>query len=39
MARLHELAKTDSWFDPEQNPVPFDGARMIYGGFSSVVEL
>ena len=39
MERLHELAKTDSRFDPEQNPVPFDGARMIYGGFASVVEL
>ncbi|MDE0423064.1 MAG: DUF1428 domain-containing protein [Gammaproteobacteria bacterium] len=39
MARFHERAQTDSSFDIEQNPVPFDGARMIFGGFSAVVEL
>ena len=39
MDRLHELAKTDSRFDPDQNPVPFDGARMVYGGFAALVDL
>ena len=39
MDRFHELAKTDGRFDMEKNPVPFDGARMIYGGFAAVVDL
>ena len=25
--------------DPKTNPMPFDGARMIYGGFANVVDL
>jgi uncharacterized protein YbaA (DUF1428 family) len=25
--------------NPENNPMPFDGKRMIYGGFVPVVEL
>ena len=25
--------------DPAKNPMPFDGKRMIYGGFSPVVEM
>ena len=39
MGRIHELFEADSRFDPEENPVPFDGKRMIYGGFAPVVEL
>lgn len=39
MDRFHELAKTASRFDMEKNPVPFDGTRMIYGGFAAVVDL
>ena len=39
MDRFHELAKTDARFDLDNNPVPFDGARMIYGGFAPVVDL
>lgn len=39
MDRFHELAQTDSRFDAEKNPVPFDGGRMIYGGFAAVVDL
>ena len=39
MGRIHELFQADSRFDPEKNPVPFDGKRMIYGGFAPVVEL
>lgn len=29
----------DDRMDPEKNPMPFDGKRMIFGGFQSVVEL
>lgn len=29
----------DERMDPEKNPMPFDGARMIYGGFTPVVAL
>jgi uncharacterized protein YbaA (DUF1428 family) len=29
----------DPRMDPKTNPMPFDGARMIYGGFQPVVEL
>jgi uncharacterized protein YbaA (DUF1428 family) len=39
MGRMHELAKTDDRFNIEKNPVPFDGKRMIFGGFSPVVTL
>lgn len=39
MARMEELFKSDPRFDPEKNPMPFDGKRMIFGGFVPVVEL
>jgi len=39
MARMHDLMQTDDRFDAEKNPVPFDGKRMIYGGFATVVDL
>jgi uncharacterized protein YbaA (DUF1428 family) len=39
MGRMDELMKTDDRFNPEKNPFPFDGMRMIYGGFSPIVEL
>jgi uncharacterized protein YbaA (DUF1428 family) len=39
MARMEELMKTDDRFSPEKNPMPFDGARMIYGGFAPIVTL
>ncbi len=29
----------DPRMDPAKNPMPFDGARMIYGGFAPVVDL
>src|SRR5690606_37726869 len=29
----------DPRMDPAANPMPFDGKRMIFGGFDSVVEL
>ena len=34
-----ETAMADPRLQPETNPMPFDGTRMIYGGFTSVVEL
>lgn len=39
MGKMHELMDTDDRFNPEKNPVPFDGKRLIYGGFAPVVEL
>lgn len=39
MGRMDELMKTDDRFSPERNPMPFDGKRMIFGGFAPVVEL
>lgn len=29
----------DERMDPEKNPMPFDGARMIYGGFVPVFQI
>ena len=29
----------DERMDPEKNPMPFDGKRLIYGGFEPIVEL
>jgi uncharacterized protein YbaA (DUF1428 family) len=37
-AKMEELMKTDERFSPEKNPMPFDGKRMIYGGFEALVE-
>jgi uncharacterized protein YbaA (DUF1428 family) len=39
MSRMDELMKTDDRFNSEKNPMPFDGKRMIFGGFVLVVEL
>ena len=39
MSRMDELMKTDDRFSPEKNPMPFDGKRLIYGGFAPVVQL
>ena len=36
---MDELAQTDDRLDPQRNPMPFDGKRMIFGGFAPVVEL
>ncbi|HMM76243.1 MAG TPA: DUF1428 domain-containing protein [Gammaproteobacteria bacterium] len=38
MASLHALMEADPRFDAARNPPPFDGKRMIYGGFRSIVE-
>ena len=34
-----EKMMSDPRMDPAANPMPFDGARMIYGGFSPVVVI
>lgn len=38
-AKLAKLMHTDPRMDPAKNPMPFDGMRMIFGGFSPVVHL
>jgi len=39
MSKMEEIVKTDPRMNPESNPMPFDGKRMIFGGFSPVVTL
>ena len=39
MAKMMDPANLDPRVDPAKNPMPFDGARMIFGGFAPVVEL
>lgn len=42
MAKMTEImtdpAKADPRMDPAKNPMPFDGKRMIFGGFVPIVE-
>jgi len=33
-----EKMQNDPRFDPSENPMPFDGKRLIYGGFDMVCE-
>jgi len=39
MKKMQEQAANDERWDPEKNPPPFDGKRMVWGGFKPVVEL
>ena len=39
MVQMQERMKTDDRMNPAKNPMPFDGMRMIYGGFMPVVTL
>ena len=39
MSKMEDLMKTDPRWDPAKNPMPFDGKRLIYGGFAPIVEL
>ena len=39
MARFSELMQTDERFDATKNPPPFDGKRMIFGGFAPILML
>lgn len=34
-----EKVMADPRLQPDVNPMPFDGKRLIYGGFESIVEL
>lgn len=39
MAKLRDPETTDPRMDPAKNPMPFDGKRMIFGGFAPVVDI
>lgn len=39
MARMEQVMATDERMNPDRNPMPFDGIRMIFGGFEPVVSL
>jgi uncharacterized protein YbaA (DUF1428 family) len=43
MAKMTEMmkdpSKADDRFNPEKNPMPFHGKRLIFGGFAPVVTL
>jgi uncharacterized protein YbaA (DUF1428 family) len=39
MAKMMDPDNADPRMDPAKNPMPFDGKRMIFGGFSPVVTL
>ncbi|MCP5432578.1 MAG: DUF1428 domain-containing protein [Alphaproteobacteria bacterium] len=43
LAKIGEMvrdpSKGDARMDPEKNPMPFDGRRLIFGGFVPVVAL
>ena len=39
MKRITEMMNTDERMDPAKNPLPFDGKRMIFGGFAAVVDI
>jgi len=34
-----EKAMADPRLDPDKNPMPFDGMRMIYGGFEMIIDI
>jgi uncharacterized protein YbaA (DUF1428 family) len=38
-AKMMDPDNPDPRMDPATNPMPFDGKRMIFGGFTPVVEL
>ena len=37
-SQMEGLMKTDDRFNPDTNPMPFDGKRMVYGGFEPIFE-
>ncbi len=39
MAKMMDPENIDPRIDPAKNPMPFDGKRMIFGGFMPVVEM
>lgn len=38
-ARMMDPANVDPRLDPAKNAMPFDGKRMIFGGFAPVVDM
>ncbi len=36
---MQDPEKADPRMDAEKNPMPYDGKRLIYGGFAPIVEL
>ncbi len=38
-AKMMDPENSDPRMDPAKNPMPFDGKRMVFGGFSPVVEV
>lgn len=38
MAKMMDPSFADPRMDQEKNPMPFDGKRMIYGGFDAIVD-
>jgi uncharacterized protein YbaA (DUF1428 family) len=36
---MEDPSKADPRMDPAKNPMPFDGKRLIFGGFAPIVEL
>lgn len=36
---MNNPEKADPRMNPEKNPMPFDGKRLIYGGFEPLVQL
>ncbi|NWG45704.1 MAG: DUF1428 domain-containing protein [Alphaproteobacteria bacterium] len=39
MAWMEHPEKADPRMDPKKNPMPFDGKRLIFGGFAPIVDL
>lgn len=39
MKKMSAAMESDPRLSPEKNPMPFDGKRMIFGGFVPVVKL
>jgi uncharacterized protein YbaA (DUF1428 family) len=39
MSKMMSDDFNDARMDPNKNPAPFDGKRLIYGGFMPIVEL
>jgi uncharacterized protein YbaA (DUF1428 family) len=39
MQKLMSPDFRDERMDPQKNPMPFDGKRLIYGGFAPIVEV
>lgn len=38
-AMMNDPETADPRMDPAKNPMPFDGTRMIFGGFQPIVDL